>query len=71
MFRSRRRRAVADPTTGEFVWDAKGNRLINLKAGTNDTDAVNVGQMQAYVEEVGSGGVGVSPRIFYARSFQT
>lgn len=55
---------VQDPDTGEFVWDAKGNRLVNLKAGTNDTDAVNVGQMQTYVEEAGSGGVGVSPRIY-------
>lgn len=53
-----------DPDTGEFVWDARGNRLVNLKAGVNDTDAVNLGQMQAYVEEAGSGGVGVSPRFY-------
>jgi len=53
---------VPDPETGGFVWDAKGNRIIRVGSAIGDTDAVNLGQMQQYVEEAGSGGVSVSPK---------
>ena len=29
---------------GEFVWDARGSRIINVAPGVADTDAANVGQ---------------------------
>lgn len=53
---------VPDPENGGFVWDAQGNRIIHVGDAIGDTDAVNLGQMQQYVEEAGSGGVSVSPK---------
>jgi len=55
---------VPDPEVGDFVWDAKGNRIVRVGNPINTPDAVNLGAMMAYVEQVLSGGssVGVAPR---------
>lgn len=55
---------VFDTDSGQFVWDAKGHRIINLGTGVEYTDAVNLGQVLTVIESVisGTGGVGVTPR---------
>ncbi|MCP4528930.1 MAG: hypothetical protein GY833_23925 [Aestuariibacter sp.] len=40
------------------IWDIRDYPLINLLAGTNDTDAVNKGQMDAAIAAGGGGGGG-------------
>lgn len=58
---------ILDPDgSGEFVWDAKGNRIIRVGDGVADTDAANMRSLYAYVEQVlgGGGVVGVAPRVY-------
>lgn len=52
---------VVDPATGQFAWDARGNRIINVGAGILPGDAVNLGQVLLLVESGGGGGTGVAP----------
>ena len=50
---------------GEFVWDARGSRIVRVGPGINPTDAVNLGQVLELVTGGGSGpGSGVSPLLF-------
>jgi len=46
---------------GEFVWDAQGNRIINVANGVDPSDAVNLSQLAAAIDPSGSG-VGVAPK---------
>lgn len=57
---------VLDPDSGEFVWDAKGNRIIRVGDPRGDTDAVNRRSALALIEEVidGGGSVGVTPKFW-------
>lgn len=58
---------VLDPGgSGEFVWDAQGNRIIRVGDPAVDADAVNLRSMYTYVEQVLGGGssVGVTPLAF-------
>jgi len=55
---------VLDPDSGEFVWDAKGMRIVRVGNAVADTDAVNLGTLYTYVEQIqnGGGAVGVAPK---------
>ncbi|MGX9710030.1 hypothetical protein [Stenotrophomonas maltophilia group sp. LNF259] len=57
---------VQDPDTGEFVWDAKGNRITNVADAKVAGDAVNLRTMMELIEEIqnGGGSVGVSPKFW-------
>ncbi|MBD3684101.1 hypothetical protein H3005_19800 [Stenotrophomonas sp. Br8] len=57
---------VQDPDTGEFVWDAKGSRIINVGDAKLDGDAVNLRTLLALIEDIQSGGgsVGVTPKLW-------
>lgn len=57
---------VFDPISGAFVWDAKGNRIINVGDPIGQQDAVNLRSLWTYVETVlaGGGSVGVSPQLW-------
>lgn len=49
---------------GEFVWDAKGNRIANVGDAVGLTDAVNMRSALTLIEQVQNGGgvVGVQPK---------
>ena len=51
---------------GGFVWDALGNRIINVGTGVNAADAANLGQVLDLIEQAqeGGGGVGVAPQFW-------
>lgn len=53
-----------DDLTGEFVWDAKGNRIIRVGDPVGEHDAVNLRSVLLLVEQIQSGGgsVSVSPK---------
>lgn len=57
---------VQDPSTGEFVWDAKGNRIANVGDATADADALNLRSALMLIERVlgGGGSVGVTPKFW-------
>lgn len=57
---------ILDPDSGEFVWDAKGNRIVRVGDAKGDADAVNVRTALVLIEQVQNGGgtVGVSPRLW-------
>ncbi|HEL3158085.1 TPA: hypothetical protein UMF67_001804 [Stenotrophomonas maltophilia] len=57
---------VLDPDTGEFVWDAKGNRITHVGDAKADTDAINMQTLLRLLEEVQNGGgtVGVTPQFW-------
>ncbi|TDB26721.1 hypothetical protein ATCM_03095 [Stenotrophomonas sp. ATCM1_4] len=52
-----------DPDSGEFVWDAKGQRIIRVGDAVADADAMNKRSTLTLVEEIqsGGGGVGIKP----------
>lgn len=58
---------VFDPDTGMFVWDAKGNRLINVGDARQLMDAMNQRSTLTLIEQVQGGGgtVGITP-LFYS-----
>lgn len=57
---------IQDPDTGEFVWDAKGSRIINVGDASLDGDAVNLRTLLAMIEGIQNGGgtVGVTPKLW-------
>jgi|GEM_PF-845876 len=57
---------ILDPDSGQFVWDAKGARIIRVGDAFADADAVNLRTMYGYVEQVLEGGsvVAVTPRAY-------
>lgn len=57
---------VLDPVSGQFVWDAKGNRIIRVGDAVHVTDAVNLGIVLNLIEQIqtGGGGVGVDPQFW-------
>lgn len=57
---------ILDPDSGEFAWDAKGNRIIRVGDATADADALNKRSALLLLEEVQNGGgtIGVSPRLW-------
>lgn len=57
---------VLDPVTGEFVWDAKGNRIVNVGDATADADAMNRRMVLLLIEQIQNGGgtIGVAPRFW-------
>lgn len=56
---------VQDPESGEFVWDAKGSRIIRVGDPLQPADAVNLGVVLNLIEQSqGGGGVGVDPKFW-------
>lgn len=55
---------VIDPVTGEFVWDAKGQRIIRVGDAVADADALNLRTALTLIEQTQTGGVGVTPMLF-------
>jgi len=57
---------VLDPGTGQFVWDAQGNRITRVGDAVLATDAVNLGLLLNLIEQIqtGGGGVGVDPQFW-------
>lgn len=55
---------ILDPETGEFVWDAKGQRIINVGDATAGTDALNLRSALTIIEQIQTGGVGVTPVLY-------
>lgn len=51
---------------GEFVWDARGSRIIRVGDARDPQDAVNLRSLLLLVEQVigGGGSVGVNPKTF-------
>lgn len=58
---------VLDPGgSGEFVWDAKGMRIVRVGDAVADTDALNYRSALVLVEQVqaGGGSVGITPKFW-------
>lgn len=57
---------ILDPDSNEFVWDAKGSRIIRVGDATGDTDALNYRSALSLIEQVqdGGGSVGVTPKFW-------
>ncbi|MCF3482649.1 hypothetical protein GUL16_02890 [Stenotrophomonas maltophilia] len=57
---------IQDPATGEFVWDAKNSRIINVGDAVGNTDAVNLQSLLRLIEEIqnGGGSVGITPKFW-------
>lgn len=57
---------IQDPETGEFVWDAKGSRIINVGDAVGNTDAINLRTLLRLIEEIqnGGGSVGITPKFW-------
>lgn len=57
---------VFDPDTGMFVWDAKGNRIVNVGDAQRLMDAMNQRSTLTLIEQVQGGGgtVGITPRFY-------
>ncbi|TMN24494.1 hypothetical protein [Pseudoxanthomonas sp. X-1] len=53
---------VFEDGSGEFVWDAKGSRIINLGNALNPGDAVNLTTLFKYIDQAATGGIGVDPK---------
>lgn len=49
---------------GEFVWDAKGSRIVRVGDPSGDQDAVNLRTLYLVIEQIQNGGgvVGVNPK---------
>ena len=52
---------ILDPETGEFVWDAKGQRIIRVGDAKAGQDALNLRSAMTIIEQIQTGGVGVTP----------
>lgn len=57
---------VLDPETGQFVWDAKGNRIANVGDAVADADAMNRRSALVLIEQIQGGGgtIGVTPKFW-------
>lgn len=57
---------VLDPETGQFVWDAKGNRIANVGDAVADADAMNRRAVLVLIEQIQGGGgtIGVTPKFW-------
>lgn len=57
---------ILDPDSGEFVWDAKGSRIINVGDATADMDAMNLRSVLLLIEQIQNGGgtSGVDPKFW-------
>ncbi|MFL4516286.1 hypothetical protein [Stenotrophomonas pavanii] len=57
---------VQDPESGEFVWDAKGSRIIRVGDAKGDADAVNFRTVLVLIEQIqnGGGSVGIAPKFW-------
>ncbi len=57
---------VQDPDSGEFVWDAKGSRIIRVGDAKGDADAVNFRTVLVLIEQIqnGGGSVGIAPKFW-------
>ncbi|REC87108.1 hypothetical protein DXT57_07870 [Stenotrophomonas maltophilia] len=57
---------VLDPETGQFVWDAKGNRIANVGDAVADADAMNRRAVLMLIEQIQGGGgtIGVTPKFW-------
>lgn len=51
---------------GEFVWDAKGSRIVRVGDPLGDQDAVNLRALYLVIEQIqnGGGAVGVAPKFW-------
>lgn len=57
--------SIFDPETGQFVWDARGQRIVNVGDPMIDGDAVNYRSMLNAIEQAQTGGgVGVTPVVY-------
>ncbi|HDS1595856.1 TPA: hypothetical protein QEL30_000636 [Stenotrophomonas maltophilia] len=57
---------IQDPESGEFVWDAKGSRIIRVGDAKGDADAVNFRTVLVLIEQIqnGGGSVGIAPKFW-------
>lgn len=57
---------ILDPDSGQFVWDAKGSRIINVGDARADMDAMNRRSVLMLIEQIQSGGgtSGVDPKFW-------
>lgn len=55
---------ILDPDSGEFVWDAKGSRIINVGDAKASMDAMNMRSVLLLIEQIQGGGgtTGVTPK---------
>lgn len=54
---------VFDQTSGQFVWDAEGNRIVRVGDPEQEADAVNLRSMLLFFEQVqAGGGASVTPK---------
>lgn len=55
---------IFDEESGDFVWDARGQRIIRVGDATADADALNLRTALTLIEQTQTGGVGVTPILF-------
>ncbi len=57
---------ILDPDSGEFVWDAKGSRIINVGDAKASMDAMNLRSVLLLIEQIQGGGgtTGVTPKVW-------
>lgn len=57
---------IFDPDEGDFVWDAKGHRIVRVGDAINLTDAMNLKSVLVLIEQIigGGGTVGVQPKLY-------
>lgn len=57
---------IFDPDEGDFVWDAKGHRIVRVGDAINLTDAMNLRSVLVLIEQIigGGGTVGVQPKLY-------
>lgn len=57
---------ILDPDSGQFVWDAKGSRIINVGDAKADMDAMNLRSVLLLIEQIQNGGgtSGVDPKFW-------
>ncbi len=57
---------ILDPDSGQFVWDAKGSRIINVGDAAADMDAMNLRSVLLLIEQIQNGGgtSGVDPKFW-------
>ncbi|MPS36036.1 MAG: hypothetical protein E2593_12170 [Stenotrophomonas sp.] len=53
-----------DPESGDFVWDAKGNRIVRVGDAVAEADALNLRSALVLIEQIQGGGgtTGVTPK---------
>ena len=57
---------IFDPGEGDFVWDAKGGRIVRVGDAVSITDAMNLRSTLLLVEQIqnGGGSTGVTPKFY-------